>query len=410
MSVTAHGETLLARRRGWRLTPRLLRLAPDERLVDLLRGGSEAAFEVLYARHHRGVLAFCRHMLGSVEEAEDAVQQTFLAAFHDVAGSSKEIHWRPWLYAIARNRCLSLLRARRERVADSPAEPSTEHLSHEVERRYDLRALLGDLAGLPHDQRAALVLAELGDVSHDEIGQVLGCPREKVKALVFQARSSLIASRAARETPCAEVREQLANLRGGALRRTTLRRHLRECRGCREFCDHVRAQRRALALILPVAPSVGLQVTVFGAGGAATGSLVAKTAVVLTLAGGGMAAVDAAPEPEPRRAERPAPAAGGPAAPPPAAAVVAVAGDAGRSDGPVRAARRPSGAPVEGAATTAGAGCARSAPQGRAAASGHEDRAGRPGAEGRGAPCGAGPRPERARARRGPRAGEGARA
>ena len=56
-------------------------------------------------------------------------------------------------------------------------------------------SLLGDLAGLPHDQRAALVLTELGDMSHDEIGDVLGCPREKVKALVFQARSSLIASR-----------------------------------------------------------------------------------------------------------------------------------------------------------------------------------------------------------------------
>ena len=112
---------------------------------------------------------------------------------------------------------------------------ATENLSSAVQRRQDLRDLLADLARLPEDQRAALVLAELGAVPHDEIGTVLDVPREKVKALVFQARSSLIASRNARETPCTEIRPQLAGLRAGTPRRTTLRRHLRECAGCRAF-------------------------------------------------------------------------------------------------------------------------------------------------------------------------------
>jgi RNA polymerase sigma factor (sigma-70 family) len=306
VSATAIGEhdRVDARPRRRRLPAGLLRLASDERLVELLRGGSEAAFEVLYTRHHRGVLSFCRHMLGSAEEAEDAVQHTFLAAYGDILGPAKHIQLRPWLYAIARNRCLTVLRARREQAGGELPEPSTEHLSIEVERRHELRALLGDLAGLPDDQRAALVLAELGDMSHDEIGQALGCPREKVKALVFQARSSLIASREAREASCAEIREQLANLRGGALRRNLLRRHLRECTGCREFREQVRVQRRDLALILPVAPSLGLQAAVLGAGGAAaTSSVVAKTAIVLAVAGGGAAAAETVRE-EPR--ERPA--------------------------------------------------------------------------------------------------------
>ena len=79
------------------------------------------------------------------------------------------------------------------------------------------------------------MLAEVGGVSHDEIAQVLGVQREKVKALVFQARSSLIASRDARETPCDDIRVQLAELRGGALRRNSLRRHLKVCPGCRDF-------------------------------------------------------------------------------------------------------------------------------------------------------------------------------
>jgi RNA polymerase sigma factor (sigma-70 family) len=301
MSATAsggHERGIDARRRGPRVPARLLRLASDERLVDALRGGSEAAFEVIYTRHHRGVLSFSRHMLGSVEEAEDAVQHTFLAAYRDLLRSDKPIQLRPWLYAIARNRCLSVLRARRERATDEPLEPSTEHLSHEVERRHDLRAMLGDLADLPPDQRAALVLAELGDMSHDEIGAVLECPKDKVKALVFQARSSLIASRKARETSCAEIREQLANLRGGSLRRNTLRRHLRECPGCRDYRDQVLAQRNALALILPVAPTLGLKAAVMGAAGvtAAGGSasVVATAVVAVCVAGGGTAAVDIA--------------------------------------------------------------------------------------------------------------------
>jgi RNA polymerase sigma factor (sigma-70 family) len=320
MSVTASGghegrfeRGTDAQGRGVKLPARLLRLASDERLVEHVRAGSEAAFEVLYRRHHRGVLSFCRHMLGSAEEAEDAVQHAFLAAYRDLQGSAKGINLRPWLYAIARNRCLTVLRARRERPSAEAAEPATEHLSHEVERRDDLRAMLGDLAELPADQRAAVLLTELGDLSHDEIAAVLGCRREKVKALVFQARSSLIASRTARETSCAEIREQLSVLTGAALRRNTLRKHLRGCAGCREFRDAVASQRRALALILPVAPSLGLKAAVVGGAGAAVGGVagsgaggvVAAAVAVLAVAGGGTAAVRGVGDDERVRAERP---------------------------------------------------------------------------------------------------------
>jgi RNA polymerase sigma factor (sigma-70 family) len=290
-----------------RIPVRLLRLASDERLVELVRSGSEAAFEALFDRHHRGVLGFCRHMLGSAEEAEDTVQHTFLAAYRELAGTDKPIQLRPWLYTIARNRCITVLRGRRHQAAAEMSEPPTEHLAASVERRHDLQDLLRDVAGLPDDQRGALVLSELGDMSHDEIAAVLGCRREKVKALVFQARSSLIASRTARETPCAEIREQLANLRGGSLRRVELKRHVRECAGCREFGEQVRAQRRDLAIVLPVAPTVGLKAAVIGgsagaagtaasAGSAASAGLAAKVLVVAAIAGGGTVAVERAVE------------------------------------------------------------------------------------------------------------------
>ena len=307
----------------------LLRVASDERLVELVRGGSEAAFEAIYDRHHRGILAFCRHMLASPDEGEDAVQHTFMAAYRHLADGTAEIQLRPWLYAIARNRCLTMLRARRERPLADHEAPATEHLSTEAQRRQDVRDLLGDVARLPEDQRAALVLAELGAVSHDEIALVLNVPRQKVKALVFQARTSLAASRKARETPCEEIREQVANLRGGALRRTTLHRHLRECEGCRAFRDEVALQRKTLAVALPVIPTVGLKEAALGAafgsgtagGGAAavsaSGALAAKALVAVALVGGGTTAgVEATRHvvPPPRAVESSAQVASAPAA------------------------------------------------------------------------------------------------
>ena len=115
--------------------------------------------------------------------------------------------------------------------------------------------LVRDVQRLPPDQRAALILFEVGDHSHKEIAAVLGVRREKVKALVFQAREALMGWRTARETPCAHVREQLATLRGRALGRGTIRRHVELCAGCADYEAAVRCQRAALAIALPVVPA-----------------------------------------------------------------------------------------------------------------------------------------------------------
>ena len=243
--------------------------------MELVRAGDAAAFETIYDRYSRGLVSFCRHLLGSLEEAEDAVQHTFLAAHRSMLADDRELHLKAWLYAIARNKCISMLRVRRERLGlDDELElvPSTSGLSAEVEQREDLRALLGDLQRLPDDQRAALVLAELGAHNHDEIAEVLDVRREKVKALVFQAREALIAARTARETPCAEIREQLATARGGTLRRGNLRRHLEDCPGCRAFRMDVQRQRAAMAIVLPVVPSLALKEAVLGGTLAAAGA------------------------------------------------------------------------------------------------------------------------------------------
>ena len=206
-------------------------------------------------------------------------------------------------------------------------EPGFDGLAEDVGRRADLRELVHDLARLPDDQREALVLFELGGSSHKDIAQVLACPPAKVKALVFQARSSLIAERDARSTPCEAIREQLAVARGGVLRRGPLRRHLRQCAPCDAYRLAVAGQRDGLALLLPVIPSAGLKAAVLAAaglsggggtaaagggaasllGGAAAGggsagtaggvgvtALVAKVAVTVAVAGAGVSAAVAA--------------------------------------------------------------------------------------------------------------------
>jgi RNA polymerase sigma factor (sigma-70 family) len=255
------------------LVPAVPQVASDQRLAEQVGAGSEPAFEALFNRHHRPVLAFCRRMLGSQEDAEDATQLTFLAAYHTLARSEPPEALRPWLYGIARHRCLTALRLRRERPFEDLPNGATAEPGSELSTREELRAILTDIARLPADQRAALVLAELGDLPHAEIAQILGCRRAKVKALVFQARASLTAGRVGRETPCAEIRGQLVTLRGGALRRTALHRHLRECASCRAFREEIRSRRRRV--LLPVVPTVGLKrafvAAVLGPGGAGVG-------------------------------------------------------------------------------------------------------------------------------------------
>jgi RNA polymerase sigma factor (sigma-70 family) len=330
-------ETVIHPRQRRRL--RVPRGRSDDALVNRVRGGDDRAFELLYDRYAAGLLAFCAHMLGSRHEAEDALQHTFMSAYAALGrGDGTPIRLKAWLYTIARNRCLSMLRARREHVAFDESRAPTDGLADELDRRDALRGLVGDLAHLPDDQRAALVLFELGDHSQEEIAEVLGVRRDKVKALVFQARESLAGWRKARETPCTEIREQLATLRGAALKRATLRRHVERCDGCREFQAEVRRQRAALAAALPIVPGAALKATVLGSilgggGGLAAGAaglgaaqgLAAKTLLCAVVAGGAGSAgyvtvheletphggrakqAQVAPAPKPRHAQARAP-------------------------------------------------------------------------------------------------------
>jgi RNA polymerase sigma factor (sigma-70 family) len=240
----------------------------DAALVRRTQAGDEVAFEAIFKRHHAPLLSYCRHMLSNQTEGEDALQQAFIKAHQALLGGSAPRELRPWLYAIARNCCLSAITARRPTASLEDHTPALAGLSDELRQREDLGELLAGISRLPEDQRSALLLAELDDLDHQAIAMIVGCRVNKVKALIYQARSSLIADRDARETPCREIREQLSVAHGGELRRGPLRRHLKLCVGCRDFQLAVSAQRQSLGVLLPVAPSAGLAAAILGHGAA----------------------------------------------------------------------------------------------------------------------------------------------
>jgi RNA polymerase sigma factor (sigma-70 family) len=301
----------------------------DARLIARVRAGDSRAYETLYRRYSPAILAFCRQLTGQREDAEDALQHTFLAAYRQIVDSQAPLELRPWLFTVARNRCLAQLRARgtQARLQPDPMDREIAALTDEVERREALRNLVADLQMLPEPQRAALLLSQLDAMPYEEIGQVLDVPAEKVKSLVFQARTSLASTQEAREAPCVDIRTQLATARGASLRRRSLRRHVGLCSGCREYETIVRGQRRDLDVLLPVLPSAAITGAVMeaisreagvgvGAGAAATaaggtvggsfagslgafgGSAIIKVAAVAVVVGGGGAGAVAADLPQ----------------------------------------------------------------------------------------------------------------
>jgi RNA polymerase sigma factor (sigma-70 family) len=236
-----------------------LGLASDEWLVACVRRGDTAAFETLYDRHARELLGFCVYMLGSRQDAEDAVQATFTSAYRALRADSRPVSLRPWLFAIARNDCLTILRKRRPvlELASELAGPTDP--VDQLEVREELRQVFAGLRELPERQRAALVLAEVHGLSHSEVGDVLGVRAEQVKAFIYQARSTLLSERAARDVDCREIRAELASARGAALLRGRLRRHVRSCPECRSYADGVARQRRQLGALLTAGPSIALR-------------------------------------------------------------------------------------------------------------------------------------------------------
>jgi RNA polymerase sigma factor (sigma-70 family) len=260
----------------------LLKLQGDEKLIAMARAGNPGAFEAIVDRYQGRLLGFCRQMLSSTEDAEDVLQEVFVNAYRAMLADEREINLRPWLYRIARNRCLNHLRkpkADAQESMDMVPEVDAASTAEKVHNREEFRQILNDVNKLPETQRAALLLREMDALSYEEIAAAMDTTVPSVKSLLVRARISLAEASQARLLTCGEVHVELSEAAEG-LRKVSapVRRHVRECEECADFRSQIRTNEKALAALFPVGPLIAFKGFILsklglgGAGGASAGA------------------------------------------------------------------------------------------------------------------------------------------
>lgn len=168
----------------------------DRVLVARASEADEDAFAELVHRHSARLLALAFHMLGSLPDAEEVVQEAFTSAWRHLPGFRGDAAFHTWMYRIVTNRCLNLLHRRPPSVPlDTVAEPSAHDATGEPARSAEnsaaAAALSRVLGNLPDDQRVCWILRELHELRYQEIARVVGVREQTVRGRLFRARRTL---------------------------------------------------------------------------------------------------------------------------------------------------------------------------------------------------------------------------
>jgi RNA polymerase sigma factor (sigma-70 family) len=241
--------------------------------------GDARALESVCTRHRDDLHRYLLSMLGDREDAQDALQSTWMKAVAALpAAGPREL--RAWLFTIAHNEAVDLIRRRR---ADVPLEAEHQRPGpgvHEIAvEREELAALLEDMAALPARQRSALLLRELGGLHHRAIAEALGISDDSARHAVYEARRALTRCAAARSADCDEIRVALSDGDGRRRHATAVRAHLRACAGCREFAEALRTRPSRLRALLAPFSLLG--------GGSAMATKAAVVVATVSIAAGG---------------------------------------------------------------------------------------------------------------------------
>jgi RNA polymerase sigma factor (sigma-70 family) len=255
------------------------RLLSDERLTRRAVGGDERAFAAIFRRYHQPLYRFCLAIVGNPEDAQDALQNTMIKVLRALPGEERKIELKPWIYRIAHNESIDLLRRRRETSELDVEQVAPGYgLSVEVATRERLRGLIADLRELPDRQREVLVMRELSGFDFEEIGVALETTAAVARQTLYEARQSLRQMEEGREMDCDAVTRSLSDGDGRVTRRRDVRAHLRSCAGCREFRDEIGRRQQDLAALAPlpaVAAAGMLQGLIGGSQAAGGGGLAA---------------------------------------------------------------------------------------------------------------------------------------
>lgn len=173
----------------------------DEKdLILRCQRGEESAFEALIRAHEKRVYTLCRRMCHSEDDALEAAQDTFLSVWRGIGEFRADAAFSTWLYRLATNACLDLLRREKKRSGDvsldgidgsfDPVDGAA--LPEEAAVRADTRRMVREaLDTLPHDYRQILLLREAEQLSYQEIVEITGLELGTVKSRISRARQAL---------------------------------------------------------------------------------------------------------------------------------------------------------------------------------------------------------------------------
>ena len=174
----------------------------DEQLVELAVSKDSEAFGEIVKRWERKIFALCFGMLGREDEARDAAQEAFIAAYRNLSNFRGEAQVSSWLHRIAVNQCLTTKRRAKtrsedfldeqsneeERVFVAPAHKSPARTTEQNERLIIVRQAV---TSLPLDLRQVIVMKEFEDMTFQEISETLELPLSTVKSRLYTALKQL---------------------------------------------------------------------------------------------------------------------------------------------------------------------------------------------------------------------------
>ena len=174
----------------------------DEQLVELAVSRDREAFSEIVRRWERKIFALCFGMLGREDDARDAAQETFIAAYRNLANFRGEAKVSSWLHRIAVNQCLTTKRRAKtrseeflddddgseERVFIAPMHNSPSRKAEQGER---LKLVRTAVSSLPTELRQVVVMKEFEDMTFQEISETLEVPLSTVKSRLYTALKQL---------------------------------------------------------------------------------------------------------------------------------------------------------------------------------------------------------------------------
>jgi RNA polymerase sigma-70 factor, ECF subfamily len=179
---------------------------PDAALMLRVKQGDRAAFAELVDKYKQPIMNLACRTIRDATEAEDLAQNVFVQVYKSAHRYRSSAKFSTWLFTIARNLCLNEIRRRSRHPAeslDAPRPEAEDQASLQVPDRKTVpppdqllqreleEKLEQALAGLPENQRTALLLCRQADLSYEEIAKVLGCSLSATKSLIHRGRGTL---------------------------------------------------------------------------------------------------------------------------------------------------------------------------------------------------------------------------